>query len=255
MSSRFAVSVVPLLAAALVFVSPSRVEAQPWVTRQQDALWTGVFIDEPVSKRTALWFDGSWRRMDLGAQPQQLLLRPGVQFTLTQGVRVAAGYAYIATAPYGSLPAATATREQRTWQQLSLAHKSGPFTVSHRYRLEQRWVHPLLPVSGSDEREAGPTTYQNRLRYMPRAQANLGSLTFKTRPVIGFVWDELLMPLGGPNQTFTIGQNRATAGVGIPLSARARAEVGYMNLYNAFAARRANEVNHTLWLSWHWTGR
>ena len=255
MSSRFAVSVVPLLAAALVFVSRSRVEAQPWVTRQQDALWTGVFIDEPVSKRTALWFDGSWRRMDLGAQPQQLLLRPGVQFTLTQGVRVAAGYAYIATAPYGSLPAATATREQRTWQQLSLAHKSGPFTVSHRYRLEQRWVHPLLPVSGSDEREAGPTTYQNRLRYMPRAQANLGSLTFKTRPVIGFVWDELLMPLGGPNQTFTIGQNRATAGVGIPLSARARAEVGYMNLYNAFAARRANEVNHTLWLSWHWTGR
>jgi hypothetical protein len=255
MSSRFAFSVVPLLAAALVFVSPSRVEAQPWVTRQQDALWTGVFIDEPVSKRTALWFDGSWRRMDLGAQPQQLLLRPGVQFTLTQGVRVAAGYAYIATAPYGSLPAATATREQRTWQQLSLAHKSGPFTVSHRYRLEQRWVHPLLPVSGSDEREAGPTTYQNRLRYMPRAQANLGSLTFKTRPVIGFVWDELLMPLGGPNQTFTIGQNRATAGVGIPLSARARAEVGYMNLYNAFAARRANEVNHTLWLSWHWTGR
>ncbi len=244
-----------MLAGLALTVMPGVVGAQPWVTRQQDAMWTGVFIDEPVSKRTALWFDGSWRRMDFGDRPQQLLLRPGVQFTLAPGVRVAAGYAYIATAPYGNLPAANATREQRTWQQLTLTHKGGPVTFSHRYRLEQRWVHPLLTVAGSDERDAGPTTYQNRLRYMPRAQANLGSLTFRARPVIGFVWDELLMPLGGPAQTFTVGQNRATAGIGIPLSARTRAEVGYMNLYNAFAARRANEINHTVWMSWHWTGR
>jgi len=244
-----------MLAGLALTVMPGAVGAQPWVTRQQDAMWTGVFIDEPVSKRTALWFDGSWRRMDFGERPQQLLLRPGVQFTLAPGVRVAAGYAYIATAPYGNLPAANASREQRTWQQLTLTHKGGPVTFIHRYRLEQRWVHPLLAVAGSDEHDAGPTTYQNRLRYMLRAQANLGSLTFRARPVIGFVWDELLMPLGGPAQTFTVGQNRATAGVGVPLSARTRAEVGYMNLYNAFAARRANEINHTLWLSWHWTGR
>lgn len=246
------------LSAALTFLCaatlPTAAHAQPWVTRQQDAMWAGVFIDEPISKRTALWFDGSWRRMDFGDKPQQLLLRPGVQFTLTQGVRVAAGWAYIATAPYGNLPAANATREQRTWQQLTLTHRGGPFTFSHRYRLEQRWIHPLLNVAGSDEREDGPTTYQNRFRYQARAQANLFDVKFQKRPVIGFVWNELLMPLGGPNQTFTIGQNRATAGVGIPLSARVRTEVGYMNLYNAFAARRANEVNHTLWVSMHWTG-
>jgi len=73
--------------------------------------------------------------------------------------------------------------------------------------------------------------------------------------VLLFVWDELLMPIGGATSLFTLGQNRLTGGVGIPVSARVRAEVGYMNLYNAFAARRANEVNHTLWVSWHWTGK
>ena len=254
----FRVASVPLLRGILtslaVAMAPVALQAQPWVTRHQDAVWAGVFVDEPVSKRTALWFDGSWRRMDFGEQPQQLLLRPGVQFTLAPGVRVAAGYAWIATAPYGALPAATASREHRSWQQLSVSHKAGAFTVSHRYRLEQRWMYPLRAVAGTDEREAGPTTYQNRLRYMPRAQVNLGSLAVSGRPVIGFVWDELLMPLGGPNQTFTIGQNRATVGVGIPVSPRIRAEVGYMNLYNAFASRRANEINHTLWVSWHWTG-
>lgn len=229
-------------------------EAQPWVTRHQDALWVGTFVDQPITKKTALWFDGSWRRMDLGEEPQQLLLRPGIQYTLTPGVRVAAGYGYIATQPYGNLAAATPSREQRTWQQLLLSHRSGVFTVVHRYRLEQRWMHPLLAVAGSDERESGPTTYQNRLRYMGRGQANLGSLKYGGRPVIGFVWDELLMPLGGPTQTFTIGQNRVSAGVGIPVTSKLRVEVGYMNLYNVLAARRANEINHTLWLGWNWTG-
>lgn len=242
------------VAAALHLPGAVTAHAQPWITRHQDAAWVGAFVDQPVTTRTALWFDGSWRRMDFGTEPQQLLLRPGVQVTLAPGVRVAAGYGWIATQPYGALPIANPTREHRTWQQLTLAHKAGVFSVSHRYRLEQRWVHPLLPAAGSDDREAGPTTYQNRLRYMPRAQANLGSLEVRGRPVIGYVWDELLMPLGGPTQTFTIGQNRASAGVGVPLSATSRVELGYLNLYNAFAPRRANEVNHTLWVSWHYTG-
>lgn len=233
---------------------PVVLPAQPWITRHQDALWAGTFVDQPITKRTALWFDGSWRRLALGEEPQQLLVRPGVQLTVAPGVRVAAGYGWIATQPYGSLPIANPTREHRTWQQLLLSHKAGAFTVSHRYRLEQRWIYPLLSVAGDDEREAGPTTYQNRLRYMPRAQANLGSAKVNGRPVIGWVWDELLMPLGGPTQAFTIGQNRAAAGVGIPLSATTRTEVGYMNLYNAFAPRRANEINHTLWISLHYTG-
>lgn len=231
----------------------STVHAQPWVTRSQDAMWVGAFVDHAVTKKTALWFDGSWRRMELGAEPQQLLLRPGIQYTITPGVRVAAGYGWIATQPYGSLPIANPTREHRTWQQLVLSHRAGAVTVSHRYRLEQRWVNPLLDVPGRDDRASGPTTYQNRLRYLGRGQANLGRLTYGGRAVIGYLWDELLMPLGGPSQTFTIGQNRVSAGVGIPITPKLRAEIGYMNLYNAFASRRANEINHTLWVGWNWT--
>lgn len=70
----------------------------------------------------------------------------------------------------------------------------------------------------------------------------------------GIVWDELLMPLGGPAQALTVAQNRATIGVGIPVSRTQRVELAHLNLYNALATRRANEINHTLWLSWHYTG-
>jgi hypothetical protein len=223
--------------------------ATAWETREQEAMWVGAFLEQPVSPKASLWFDGSWRRMDFGARPQQLLLRPGVMYTLTPGVKVGGGYTYVATAPYGSLPIANPTREHRTWQDLLLSHRAGRVGVSHRFRLEQRWVSPL--VNG----DRGPAVYTNRIRYRARGTTPLGALTIAGRPVYGLAWNELLMPVGGAAQKFTIGQNRATVGVGFTLTDVLQAEVGYMNLYNAFPSRRANEVNHTLWLSWHYTGR
>ena len=215
-------------------------------------MWVGAFIDQPVTSRVALWFDGSWRRMDFGQQPQQLLLRPGVQITLAPGVRLGGGYGYVTSAPYGRLPGPSPLREHRTWQQLALTHAAGPVTVSHRFRLEQRWITPQ--VRGADGTTRGPSSYQNRFRYQGRGQWPMPGVRLGGRPVLALAWDELLMPIGGPNQAVTLGQNRATAGVGLPLSDRMRVEVAYMNLYNAYPSRRANEVNHTLWLSWHWTG-
>jgi hypothetical protein len=243
---------VSLIALAL----PCTLAAQggEWIARHQDALWAGVSVEEHITEKTQFWFDGSWRRMDFGVDPQQLLLRPGVLVTVAPGVRVGGGYAYIATAPYGSLPIANPLREHRTWQDVRLSNKAGAFTFAHRFRLEQRWISPMLLRGTGDERERGPAAYQNRVRYQGRATTNLPKLAIDGRSLTGFVWDELLMPIGGPQAALSVGQNRATIGVGVPISARQRLEFAYMNLANMFAARRANEINHTLWLSWHWTG-
>lgn len=220
-----------------------------WITREQDALWVGTFLDQPVSQRTSLWFDGSWRRMDFGRNPQQLLLRPGVLVTVAPGVRVGGGVTYVASAPYGSLPAANPSRDLRTWQTLQLTHEAGRATVNHRLMVEQRWILPLI------EDSLGSPTYANRIRYRARGQLPIGTLTMHGRPLYGFVWDELFLPLGGTDQQFTLGQNRATVGVGLPIGNTINVEVAYMNLYNAFPSQRTNEVNHTLWLSWHYTGK
>lgn len=233
---------------ALICSHASLLGAQDWATWEQDALWIGAFLEQPMTERTSLWFDGSWRRMDLGARPQQLLLRPGLLRTIAPGVKIGGGVTYVATAPYGRLPLTNPTREHRTWQTLQLAHRAGRVDVSHRLLVEQRWIRPSLGDS------LGSATYANRIRYRGRGQTALGRAALVGRPLYGFVWDELLMPLGGRQQQFTIGQNRATIGVGAALSATTRVEVGYMNLYNAYPGRRANEVNHTLWLSWHYTG-
>lgn len=228
-------------------------QTTPWISRHQNAVWLGTFVDQPLNPRWALWFDGQWRRLDAGQQPQQVLIRPGVLFTVAPGVRLGAGYGYVATAPYGALPIAHPTREHRSWQQLSLSHTVGSVSVSHRYRLEQRWVTALRPNDAALTRVAARPTYANRARYMGRVQGPLSPIRVKGRPLLAFAWDELLMPIGGGGASLQVTQNRAAVGIGLPLDARQRLEIGYMNLWNALPTRRANEVNHTLTVSWFWT--
>jgi len=244
--------VVPLALGAAMLAAPLSAQPARWSTEEQGASWYAAFVDHAVTDRTALWFDGQWRRMGLGREPQQLLLRPGVQRTIAPGVRVAGGYAYIATAPYGKTPLLDPLREHRTWQQVALSHRAGGLSVAHRYRWEQRW---LSSVTGDgDDRKRGAPTYQHRVRYMLRAQGNLPGVQLRGRPVLGFAWDELFLPVGHGNETIRLAQNRIGGGIGIPLDARQRIEVGYMNLWNGFSALRANEVNHTLTVSWVWIG-
>jgi len=239
--------------AVLLYAPCAAAQAPDWRTVHQPATWYGMFVDQAITSRTALVFDGQWRRMGLGDRPQQLLLRPGILWTLSPGVRVGAGYAYIATAPYGEAPSNTPLREHRSWQQLLLTHRAGPLALTHRYRLEQRWIAPVLSDAVTGQETHGRWGYQQRARYMVRAQGELPGPQVGGRHLVGFVWNELLLPFGHSDVLARLGQNRATAGIGVPMSTRQRIDVSYMNLWNPLTGARVNEVNHTLSLSWSWT--
>jgi len=238
-----------VLALLAVLPAAARAQSADWTSVNQSALWINSFVDHALSDRTAFWFDGHWRRMGIGNEPQQLLLRPGLQVTLRPGLRAGAGYAYIATAPYGEVPIANPAREQRTWQQISLAPQTGGFAISHRVRWEQRWIAPLL-----DADELGDYRYQQRARYSVRAQRPIQSLRIGDRTALGFVWDEFFLPVGHSDARFRRLQNRVGAGIGIPIDDQQRVEFGYMHQWNRVTFKEAHEFNHTLVLSWVWTG-
>ncbi len=237
-------ALIALLAVALAATGVARAQGASWPTTHQQALWVTTSWEHELTDATSLWFDGSWRRMGVGEEPQQVLLRPGIIHTLAPGVRVGAGYTYVATAPYGELPAATPSREHRLWQDLRLAHTVGPVSVTHRYRWEERWI---APVDGGG---TGTFLFQQRMRYMVRAQAPLGALRRHDRPVLWYLQEEALLPVGHDGAAIRLTQNRALAGVGVPLGARQRLDIGYQNLWNALSARQANEVNHVLTFNW-----
>ncbi|MBX3134492.1 MAG: DUF2490 domain-containing protein [Gemmatimonadaceae bacterium] len=221
-----------------------------WTTLQQPATWLNTFVDHAVAPRTALWFDGHWRRMDLGAEPQQVLLRPGVQVTLRDGLRAGGGYAYIATAPYGESPNPLPIREHRTWQQLVLSSAVGSGSVVQRLRLEQRWGGVVQP-----DGDLSPFTYQQRVRYFARAQRPLAWQPTSAGPALGFVANEFFLPIGHDDALKRRFQNRAQVGVGIPIDARQRVELGYLHQWSRITSRQVHEWNHTLVLSWVWVVR
>lgn len=234
----------------LLLLAPlSAAQAQAdWTPVQQSAVWVNTFVDQGITPKLAFWFDGHWRRDGVGMNPQQLLLRPGLQYTLRPGVRVGAGYAYIATAPYGESPNGAPLREHRAWQQLSLSNRVGGVAVSQRFRLEERWTGVVAP--GGDR---GPLKYQARVRYLVRGQRPLGGHATSAGPVFGFVANEFFLPIGHSDGANKRLQNRAQVGVGIPVSAKQRIEVSYLHQWNRITPRLTHEFNHTLVLSWAWT--
>ena len=250
--SLFAAQALPALFLLSFRALPAEAQSSSWTTVHQQASWYAGFVDHAISTRNAVVLDGQWRRMGWGAEPQQLLLRGGLLRTIASGVRVGGGYAYVATAPYGEVPLASPAREHRAWQQLLLTHRAGVMSVAHRYRLEQRWIAPVSTDPISNEKETGTFSYQNRARYQVRAHGNVPAVTLRTRALTAFVYDELLMPFGHGDPDLRVAQNRLGAGVGLPLTARQRLDVGYMNLWNALTAQRTNEINHTLTVSWVW---
>jgi hypothetical protein len=228
--------------------APSLQAQADWSSVHQAAVWLNAFVDHAVSPRAALWFDGHWRRDGLGAQPQQLLLRPGVQVTLRPGWRLGAGYAYIATAPYGESPNGAPLREHRAWQQLSVSGSVAGLAMSHRLRWEERWIG-AVDAAG----DVGPRRYQTRVRYLVRGQRALGVGAEDAGPVVGFVANEFFLPLGHSDGAERRLQNRAQIGVGVPLSARQRVELSYLHQWNRITPRTTHEMNHTVVASWIWT--
>ena len=88
---------------------------------------------------------------------------------------------------------------------------------------------------------------------MVRTQGNLTTARTGGRPLLGYAFGEWLIPVGHGDANARLSQQRGGAGVGVPISAVQRLEMGYLALWNAIPVRRTNEVNHTFTLSWVWT--
>lgn len=232
--------------AFLCLLAPATLSAQSgaWATVEQPAIWLNATVDHAISARSALWFDGHWRRMEFGREPQQVLLRPGVQITLRPGVRVGAGYTYAATAPYGDSPNPLPTREHRGWQQLSVAHRAGQLALSYRVRWEQRWLAAV-------QEQLRPFAFQQRARLLARAQLPLARTT--EGQIVGFAYDEYFLPVGHSDAEQVRLQNRAGVGIGIPLDAHQRIDLSYMHQWNRITPRTTHEINHTFVVGWVWT--
>lgn len=204
--------------------------------------WYNFFGDHPVSKRWGVHLEGQWRRHDVISKWQQLLLRPGINFSLNKNLMLTAGYAFVDTYPYGEFPVRYRFPEHRIFEQAILKHELGKVGLQHRYRLEQRYLGEKIQASDG---YIDFWRYENRFRYMLRMNIPLGD---EKKLYLG-VYDEIMVNFRNNVGSNIFDQNRAYAALGYSLSKNTKLETGYLLQTLQQRDGQRIEYNHTFQFS------
>lgn len=182
------------------------------------------------------------RRNEIILNPQQLLIRTGINYHFSKATSATVGFAFVETYPYGDFPVNKAFPERRLWEQFQHAHRLGRFNLNHRMRLEQRFVGN----SATGSFEGG--FYVNRFRYMLRSTVEF---TVKKKDYYIATYDEIFIPFGAKAHSNNFDQNRLYAALGfhVPIIS-SKIEIGYMNQYLQHRTGNKWENNHTFQLAW-----
>lgn len=208
-------------------------------------LWLNYAGDHPiVGSKWGVHLEGQVRRADMGAEWQQTLFRPGINYHLTPSTMISMGYANVETYPYGEYPALHEFPEHRAWQQLTHTKNWLGLDWTHRFRLEQRWIGEMENIGGNWD--VGNWRYENRLRYMLRTTVPL-TASKKTYLALS---NELFFNFGSNVQGNEFDQNRAFIGIGHKLNDTTRVELGFMEQTIQRRGGKIWENNNTavLWL-------
>ena len=231
-----------VLLTAFAFVNPGVSTAQE--TRVQTSntnAWFMYFGNHKLSEKWGLHIEAQFRRANVVADPSQLLLRAGIDHYTKSG-RLTLGGAFVESYPYGEFAVAHRFPEFRLWEQFLTVQSFGNVQLSHRYRLEQRFIGSSVDGTMENGR------YENRFRYMARVTVPLQRDV--KRPLYLAAYDELMVNFGKEVAYNVFDQNRLYAALGITITPALKLELGY--LYQLLMLRSLSEGknrvenNHTI---------
>lgn len=182
------------------------------------------------------------RRDELISNPQQTLLRTGLNYTLNNKLSFRVGYALAETFNYGGIPLNNLGKqftEHRTYQMANLSDKNGIFELSHRFMLEQRWIGRYTSEALTKEDEF---IYLNRMRYMFRTNIPLRGRVIADKTPYLSVYDEIMIGFGKNVNENVFDQNRIAVLLGYRFSPKLRVEGGFLNQSLQFS-REVNSRN------------
>jgi hypothetical protein len=228
-------------------------EAKPTGGATRSA-WYMYFGDHPISPLWSVHLEGQFRREDLGQRWEQLLIRPGVGYSLGHGVSSLVAYTYFRNYPFegGTLGGPTTTGpqpEHRIFEELKVKHRfigSGAkaVTLSHRFRAEQRF-------RGTSTVGVGTTdwNFAQRARYRLTADIPLRWNTGGARPDYVSLYDELFVNFGSHGGSHALNQNRTYGSLGWNLNPDFKVELGYLFQYTPQPNGVVGVGNHALQVS------
>jgi Protein of unknown function (DUF2490) len=197
------------------------VDFQIWENVTARGNFGSINPENPDLKKWLWWGEIQMRYRDSGQELNQMLIRPGIGYALTEHSTVFFGYAHVTNYP----PVGELIMENRIWQQYQWKGPTplGAFTT--RSRLEERWQDNGNQNNGGDD---------TGLRFRELLKFNW---PFSFHPALSFVMaNEVFVNLnstnwGPPTAKQGLDQNRGFAGFGYRFTPIILMELGYMNQY------------------------
>lgn len=207
---------------------------------QENSGWAAWFNSYRLSDKVGIHFDGQLRTSDDFESIKNILIRPGVTWFFDDTKNATAGYALIRT--YQKLEGISDAdlTEHRIWQQFIYNQKVSRASLTHRFRLEQRFIGQL-----------SEDIFSQRFRYFLRAQIplkNMDSAPF-SRGAFVALQNEVFLHLQNRDELngYLFDQNRAYVAGGYRFNPSVDLEAGYLN--QASKGRHRSLVNNVVQLA------
>ncbi len=170
--------------------------------------WYMVFNTSKVSEKLSIHAEAQFRFFETASNFNQLLLRTGLNYHISDNAIATFGYGYINTdGTFDDLPGEENSNEHRIFEQFILKNKVGKFAFEHRYRIEQRFI---------DFGDRNDT--QHRGRYRIQVTFPIDDHWFLN------AYDEVFINFQEP----IFGQNRLYGAVGYKFSKDFSVQLGYL---------------------------
>ena len=158
--------------------------------------------------------EAQYRDYGILDEPEQILLRVGINYHFNPAASVTVGYGRITNYPddeeFSQTPSVS---ENRIWQQLLIRNNMGRFYLEHRYRLEQRFIK-------SDNTER----YLDRARYLLRLSIPLNKKAMEKKALFLSFYDEIFIHFSST----PFDRNRLYGAVGYQFLPNANIQAGYL---------------------------
>ncbi|MBB2146768.1 DUF2490 domain-containing protein [Pedobacter sp. LMG 31464] len=217
----------------LLFMAIGTISAQ---TNIQNSGWLGLFNSTKFNEKWGFAFDAQFRSSDNWEYVRNVLIRPGITYYINNKNNVTAGYLYTTT--YNKLVGTSnnTLTEHRAWEQYVLSHKLRSSFVSHRFRLEQRFI----------EQANGDEIFAQRFRYFVRLiQPLQGNVDVFNEGAFVALQNEVFFNIQNKEKlnNSLFDQNRFYIAGGYRFSKKVDIEAGYLNQYtNGIARNTSNRV-------------
>jgi hypothetical protein len=198
----------------------------PKISNAQDSSlgnWLIYIGNKKIDEKWNIHNEVQYRNYNAAGDLEQLLLRTGLGYNVTNNSNILLGYGYILSENYiDDTDDKVTVNEHRIFQQFTTKQNIGKVGLSHRYRFEQRFVED---------------DFKLRLRYFLGVNIPLQYKEDGKNPLYLSIYNEIFLN----TKSSVFDRNRVYGGIGYKFSKNLKLELGYMNQF--FESSGSDQIN------------